>query len=150
VAHRKEDYVSKVKSGDTVKVNYTGKLKDGAVFDSSENRDPLHVVVGKGQVIPGFEEALIGMEPGDNKTVEIPVDKAYGPRRDNLVVAVPVSKLPPDLNPQVGQTLTVEQGEGSKLQVVVTQITDEAMTIDANHPLAGHDLTFEIELVEIS
>lgn len=142
--------MSKVKKGDTVSVHYTGKLKDGEVFDTSQNRDPLNVVMGQGQVIPGFEEALLGMKGGESKTVEIPVDKAYGPRREELVAAVPKSQLPDGLKPEVGQTLTAEQKDGTKLHALVTDVTDDTMTIDANHPLAGQDLTFELELVEIS
>ena len=142
--------MSKVKTGDTVKVHYTGKLKDGTVFDSSATRDPLEVTLGEGQVIPGFEEALLGMAVGDSKTTEIPVDKAYGPHRPGLIVAVNRTQLPPDLQPEVGQELMVEQQGGSTLRVRVTEVNDEGITIDANHPLAGEDLTFEIELVEIT
>jgi FKBP-type peptidyl-prolyl cis-trans isomerase 2 len=101
-------------------------------------------------VIPGFEEALVGMSVGDTKTTEIPVDKAYGPHQPGLVVAVNRTQLPPDMKPQVGQELMVEQQGGNQIRVRVTEVTDEGITIDANHPLAGEDLTFDIELVEIA
>ena len=141
--------MGKAKSGDTVSVHYTGKLKDGTVFDSSDGRDPLKVELGSNQVITGFEEAVVGMAEGESKSVDIPVDKAYGPRQDRLVATVSKSQIPADLKPEVGQTLNVQQEGGQQLRVVVTEVTDDGMTIDANHPLAGEDLTFEIELVSI-
>jgi peptidylprolyl isomerase len=141
--------VSTAKSGDTVKVHYTGKLKDGTQFDSSQGSEPLQIELGTQQVIPGFEDAVIGMSVGESKTAEIPVDKAYGPRREEMIAKVDRSQYPDDLKPEVGQTLGVQQQDGESLQVVVVDVNDEGMTIDANHPLAGEDLTFEIELVEI-
>lgn len=141
--------MSKAKSGDTVKVHYKGKLKDGTQFDSSEGREPLEVQLGTRQVIPGFEEAIIGMSVGESKSAEIPVDEAYGPRREEMIAKVGRNQYPDDLKPEVGQTLGVQQENGESLQVMVVEVDDDGMTIDANHPLAGEDLTFDIELVEI-
>jgi FKBP-type peptidyl-prolyl cis-trans isomerase 2 len=142
--------VSKAKSGDTVVVHYTGTLKDGTEFDSSRGRDPLRISLGKGEVIPGFEEALLHMSAGEKKTVQIPKDKAYGERRPELVASVERDQLPPDMKPEVGQHLQLQHESGNTMHVVVAELTDTTMTIDGNHPLAGEDLTFELELVEIA
>lgn len=136
--------------GDTVLIHYTGRLDDGTVFDSSENRDPLEFTLGEGKVIPGFESAVRGMEEGESKTTTIESDDAYGDRRDDLVLSVPVEQLPEDLDPEEGQRLQMRAGDGETFQVVVTDVGDQAVEVDANHPLAGKDLTFEIELVEIA
>lgn len=141
--------MSKVNEGDTVKVHYTGKLEDDSVFDSSVDREPIEFTIGKGQLIPGFEDAVVGMEPGDKKSVKIPVDKAYGPHRDDMVVKVNKSEFPNDVDPEVGQQLQVSQSNGQTFNVVVTGIEDENVTLDANHPLAGKDLIFDIELIDI-
>ena len=141
--------MSKVNQGDTVKVHYTGKLEDDSVFDSSLEREPLQFTLGKGQLIPGFEDAVIGMEPGDKKSVKIPVDKAYGPRRDDMMVKVKKDEFPNDVDPEVGQQLQVSQSNGQAFNVIVTDIGDEEVTLDANHPLAGQDLVFDIELIDI-
>jgi peptidylprolyl isomerase len=141
---------AQAKNGDTVQVNYTGKLADGTVFDSSVGREPLEFTLGAGQMIPGFEKAVFGMKVGEKKTVTIPVDEAYGPHRDDLVIEVPRDKLPAGLTPEVGQQLGVKQADGSTAVVTITNVSDNnTVTIDANHPLAGKDLTFEIELVKI-
>lgn len=140
--------MAQARSGDTVRVHYTGRLADGTVFDSSQGREPLEFTLGQGQVIPGFEQAITGMEPGGEQTVTIPSDQAYGERRGDLVFAVPRAQFPPDLDPQPGQQLQVQQGANVAV-VTVHDVTDEAVTLDANHPLAGHDLTFELSLVEI-
>jgi peptidylprolyl isomerase len=140
---------AQAKNGDTVQVNYTGKLADGTVFDSSIGREPLEFTLGAGQVIPGFEKAVFGMKVGEKKTVTIPVDEAYGPHRDDLVAEVPREKLPSDLTPEVGQQLGVKRSDGGTSIVTITSVSDNTVTIDANHPLAGKDLTFEIELVKI-
>ena len=140
---------AQAKNGDTVQVHYTGKLADGTVFDSSVERGPLEFTLGAGQVIPGFEKAVLGMKVGDKKTVTIPVDEAYGPHRDEQVVELPREKLPSDLTPEVGQQLVMRQPDGREIAVVITEVSDETVTIDANHPLAGKDLTFELELVKI-
>lgn len=142
--------MTQVKQGDSVKINYTGKFEDGTVFDSSDGREPLAFTIGGGQVILGFEEAVLGMSPGDSKNVTIPVDKAYGQRNDDLVMPVPKSQVPPDLNPEVGQMLEMGAPNGELLMVRVTEITDEQIVLDANPPLAGKNLVFDIELVEIS
>ena len=136
-------------NGDTVQVNYTGKLADGTVFDSSIGREPLEFTLGTGQVIPGFEKAVLGMKVGEKKTVTIPVDEAYGPHHDDLVAEVPREKLPEDITPEVGQQLGVKRTDGGTSIVTIISVSDNAVTIDANHPLAGKDLTFEIELVKI-
>ncbi|HEY9597687.1 MAG TPA: peptidylprolyl isomerase [Cyanophyceae cyanobacterium] len=137
------------KSGDTVKIHYTGKLDDGTVFDSSINREPLEFTLDQGQVIPGFEQAVVGMSPGESKTQKIPVDQAYGPYREDMVIQVSREMLPPDLQPEVGQQLQVQQPTGQAIPVIVTDVSNGKVTLDANHPLAGENLTFDIELVEI-
>lgn len=136
--------------GDTVQVHYTGTLPSGETFDSSRDRDPLEFTLGQGQMIPGFEEIVVGMEIGETKEETIPVDKAYGPRREDLVFKVEKDQLPDDLEPEVGDILTVQHPSGQQGQVQVQEIGEEALTLDGNHPLAGEDLTFEVELVEIS
>lgn len=138
------------KSGDTVKIHYTGTLEDGTVFDSSAEREPLEFTINKNQVIPGFEQAVLGMTPGESKTEKIPMDQAYGPRREEMVLEVSREQIPPDLSPEVGQQLQIQQANGQSVPVVVTEVTDDQITLDANHPLAGEDLTFEIQLVEIA
>ncbi|MDJ0601236.1 MAG: peptidylprolyl isomerase [Crocosphaera sp.] len=137
------------KLGDTVKVNYTGKLQDGTVFDSSVNRDPLQFSLGEGQVIAGFEEAVVGMSPGDSKSVIIPSEQAYGPYQEELVIVVDETQMPSDLSVEVGQQLQMRHSSGQAVPVMVTNISDDKVTLDANHPLAGKDLTFDIELVTI-
>lgn len=142
--------MSKVKEGDTVKVHYTGKLKDGSVFDSSEDREPLEFTLGQGQLIPGFEKAVIGMEVGESTTVDIPSEEAYGERRDDLELEVSKSDLPDNIEPEEGMQLQMQQQEdGRAIPVQITAVEDEYVTLDANHPLAGKDLTFNIELVEL-
>lgn len=136
------------KSGDTVRVHYTGKLEDGSVFDSSQGRDPLEFTVGSGQVIPGFDQAVAGMKPGDEREVTIPAENAYGDRKEDLVIVVERSQLPPDIDPDVGQQLQLKQ-DGQAFVVTVADVQPENITLDANHPLAGETLTFELKLVEI-
>ncbi len=138
----------KVKRGDQVKVNYKGTLADGTVFDSSEGKEPLKFVVGSGQVIQGFDEAMIGMKKGSSKVVNIPVEKAYGEKKDEMVMVVPVDQVPPDLNPEVGMRLEMGGANGELLRVVVVNIDEKDITLDANPPLAGEELTFSIELLE--
>ena len=141
--------MSVAKTNDTVKVHYTGKLTDGTVFDSSLERDPLQFTVGAGQMIAGFDQAVNGMELSEKKTVTIPSNEAYGPVNDELFQQVPKSDLPDDMDPKVGQTLVATTPDGRQQQVLVAEVTEETITIDANHPLAGKDLIFDIELVEI-
>lgn len=141
--------MAQAKSGDTVRVHYTGTLKDGTIFDSSRERDPLEIALGQNQVIPGFEKAVVGMSPGETCKTTIPCDEAYGPRRDGLVITVDRKQVPSEIQPEVGQHLTVTKDTGEDVPVVVSEVSDETVTLDANHPLAGKDLTFEIELVEV-
>ena len=137
------------KNGDVVKVDYTGTLTDGTVFDTSIGRMPLEFTLGAGQMIPGFEKAVLGMKIGEKKTFTIPAEEAYGERSENLIMEIPRDQMPADLNPQVGQQLQSTTTEGGIVVVVVIKVTDTTVTVDANHPLAGKDLTFEIELVNI-
>ncbi|RUM35340.1 MAG: peptidylprolyl isomerase [Desulfobulbus sp.] len=138
------------KKGDSVKIHYTGTLEDGETFDSSEGHDPLEFTLGSGQVIPGFDEAVIGMEAGDKKTVTIPADKAYGQRNEEMIITAPRDQVPKDINPEVGQKLQMAGPENQPIMVEITEVTDEHITLDANPPLAGKDLTFALELVSIS
>jgi peptidylprolyl isomerase len=138
-----------VKQGDTVQVHYTGKLENGTVFDSSFERGPIQFTIGRGQVIAGFEQAVLGMNPGETKTVKIPIDLAYGPRREDMVVTMNRSQLPPGLDPQEGQRLEITQTDDRVLLVTVTDKNETTLTIDANHPLAGKALIFDFELVKI-
>jgi peptidylprolyl isomerase len=135
--------------GDKVKVHYTGKFDDGTVFDSSEGSEPLEFTIGEGQVIPGFEKAVVGMSTGEKKTEKIPADNAYGPYMEEMVLKVDRKQVPADLDPQVGDQLAIQNPEGHAIPVIITDVDDDSITLDANHPLAGQDLTFEIELVEI-
>jgi peptidylprolyl isomerase len=138
------------KDGDTVQVDYTGKLADGTVFDSSAGRQPLEFTLGAGNMIPGFEKAVLGMKVGEKKTITIPADEAYGPHRDDLIIEVPRGRLPGNLVPQVGLQLEARNPDGSSAIVTIIKVTDNTtVTLDGNHPLAGKDLTFEIELVKI-
>jgi peptidylprolyl isomerase len=142
--------MSQAKNGDTVKAHYTGTLDDGTEFDSSSGGEPLEFMLGSGQVIPGFESAVEGMEVGDSKSVRIEADDAYGPRHDQLIQEVPRSALPDDLNPEAGMTLQSKTPDGNVTMMKVTEVTDESITVDANHPLAGEALIFDIELVAIA
>jgi peptidylprolyl isomerase len=135
--------------GNTVKVHYTGKLTDGTVFDSSREREPMEFTLGEKRVLPAFENAVEGLSTGETTTTEIAAADAYGKRRDDLVLTVDKAQFPDDITPEVGQQLQVQQQDGSATQVVVTAVEGEDVTLDANHPLAGQDLHFEIELVEI-
>jgi peptidylprolyl isomerase len=147
---KKEVTVAQAKSGDTVKINYTGKLTDGTVFDTSKDREPLQFTIGSKHVIPGFEEGVVGMNVGEKKIINIPCDKAYGEYRKELTQEVERKQMPADLDPKVGQRLQVKQENGQPLVVMITAVTEEKVTIDANHPLAGKNLVFDIELVEIT
>ncbi|MBD8487514.1 peptidylprolyl isomerase [Echinicola sp. CAU 1574] len=136
--------------GSTVKVHYTGKLKDGTVFDSSENREPLQFTVGDGNMIKGFDAAVNGMEVGQDKSVTIPSDEAYGAKRDDMMIDVPVEQVPADIKPEVGMDLSIQNQQGQPVPVKVVHVDQEKITLDANHPLAGEDLIFDIQLVEIN
>lgn len=141
--------MAQAKSGDKVKIHYTGKLEDETVFDSSVEREPLEFTVGDGKIIPGFEEAVVGMAPGDSKTVKISPEMAYGPHRKELVVDVERKRVPDNLELKVGGFVQIRQHDGGVIQAKVTDLSESKVTLDANHPLAGKDLTFDIRLVEI-
>lgn len=138
------------KKGDTVRVEYEGRLSDGSVFDSSEDREPLEFTLGAGRIIPGFEDAVEGMVVGETRTAMIPAAQAYGSVDPRLHIDIPRGEFPESIDPQRGQLLQVRQADGRQVPVTVIQVTDESVTIDANHPLAGEDLTFEITLVEVA
>jgi FKBP-type peptidyl-prolyl cis-trans isomerase 2 len=142
--------MSQVKTGDTVKVHYTGKLNNGQVFDTSKDREPLQFKIGAGQMIPGFEEGVMGMELEQEKTIEIPSEKAYGPRMDELFIEVKNEQLPEGLKPEKGMELVTKRQDGTEAIVKVDEVKDNSIVIDANHPLAGQDLTFDVKLVEIA
>ncbi|MHB9029873.1 MAG: FKBP-type peptidyl-prolyl cis-trans isomerase [Candidatus Latescibacterota bacterium] len=142
--------MAQAKDGDTVKVHYTGRLADGAEFDSSQGGEPLEFTIGEGQVIPGFEDAVRGMEPGEKKTITIKSEDAYGPHRDELTTQVDRGQFPSGADPEVGQQYeTVSKDSGQSFIMTVTAVRENQVTLDANHPLAGEDLTFDLELVEI-
>ena len=141
--------MSQAKSGDTVRIHYTGKLDDGTEFDSSAGRDPLEFALGSGQVIPGFDAAVDGMTIGESKSVRIEAVNAYGEHHTELVQDVPRTALPEELDPQVGMQLQGESPDGQMLRLTITSVAEATITVDGNHPLAGQALTFDIELVEI-
>lgn len=141
--------MAQVKTGDKVKVHYHGKLTNGETFDSSAGREPLEFEVGAGMVIKGFDDGVTGMNTGEKKTLNIPFDEAYGPRNPEMMVEFPKDKFPSDMELEVGSQLMMNNGAGQQFPVVVTEIKEEVVLLDANHPLAGQDLIFDIELVEI-
>ena len=141
--------MSKAKHGDTVKVHYSGKLEDGTVFDTTDNQDPLQITLGSGQIIPDLEQAIVEMSPGESKNIEIPAEKGFGPYLKELVFEVDRTQVPPDLKLELGQQLQMNPSEGQPIVVTVVDLTDQKVTLDANHPLAGKNLTFEIKLIEI-
>jgi len=149
-ANERRSRMAQAKPGDTVKVHYTGKLDDGTVFDSSADREPLEFTLGSGSIIPGFEQAVLGMNLGESKTEVIPTDDAYGPHLDEMVVVVDRQQMPLEIEPQIGQQLQLQQEDGQVLPVVITDVSSASVTLDANHPLAGEALTFDIKLVEIA
>ncbi|MBV7395787.1 FKBP-type peptidyl-prolyl cis-trans isomerase [Mameliella sediminis] len=142
--------MTQVKSGDTVRIHYTGTLSDGTTFDSSQGRDPLQFEVGSGQIIPGLDKAIPGMTVGDKKTVQVPADEAYGQSNPEARQDVPRSEIPAEIPLDLGTQLQVQAPGGQVMPVTVVAVTEEVVTLDANHPLAGKDLTFDIELVEIA
>ena len=141
--------MSQVKQNDTVRVHYTGTLENGEVFDSSRERKPLEFTLGQGQLIPGFENGVIDMKINETKTVQIRAADAYGEHRAELIQEIPKNQLPPEIKPEVGLGLVSRTPDGCEMPLTVTEVRDESIMVDANHPLAGKDLTFEIELVEI-
>ncbi len=142
--------MSQAKSGDTVTVHYKGTLEDGSEFDSSFDQDPIEVTIGSGRVIPGFEKALIGMAPGETKTVTLPAEEAYGPHLPDNVHEIDRGRIPPEIDLQVGIVLHASGPSGETIRMTVTDLSETTVTLDANHPLAGHDLTFELQLVSIA
>jgi peptidylprolyl isomerase len=141
--------MAQAKRGDTVKINFTGKLEDGTVFSSTANQKPLEFKLGEGKIIPGVEKAVEGMNVGESKTVEVPPEQAYGQHQAELVQEVSRDRFPKDVEPQVGQRFEVPQQQGQSMAVKVVDVSESIVTLDANHPLAGRDLTFELELLEI-
>lgn len=141
--------MSQVKSGDVVRIHYTGKLADGTQFDSSAGREPLEFKVGSGQIISGLDRQIQGMKQGESGTLNIPAAEAYGARDESQVQAVPRSALPPELDVKVGSNLQATTQDGNQISLTVVGVGDDEITVDANHPLAGHDLIFDIEVVEI-
>ena len=141
--------MSKVKADSQVRVHYTGKLSDGQVFDSSVDREPLEVKLGQGSLIPGFEKGLLDMEPNEKKTIVIAKEDAYGEKQKELFQTVPKSELPAEIEPKVNMALMATNADGSERQLRVAEVNENDIVVDANHPLAGEDLTFELELVAI-
>ncbi len=142
--------MSQAKDGDTVKVHYTGKLENGTVFDTSTDRQPLELTLGSGKIIPGFEKGITGMGVGDTKTITVLPEEAYGPSRKELIVDIKKTDLPEDITPAIGKELQVQQKDGNPIEITITDMDEDTVTLDANHPLAGNTLVFEVELVEIS
>lgn len=141
--------MNSAENGNLVRVHYTGKLDDGSVFDSSHGRDPLEFTLGGGQVISGFEQAVAGMEVGETRSARVPADEAYGQRREDLLLEVERQQIPDSIEVEVGTQLQLQQGDGQNVPVTVTDVDSDSVTLDANHPLAGQDLTFELELVDV-
>jgi len=141
--------MQQVKSGDKIKVHYHGRLTTGETFDKSEGRDPLEFEVGSGMVIKGFDEGVKGMAVGDKKTIQIPFDEAYGPKSHEMIIEMSKDKFPKDMEIEIGMVLAMSDGQGQQLPVKVTEINNDSVVLDANHQLAGQDLIFDLELVEI-
>jgi FKBP-type peptidyl-prolyl cis-trans isomerase 2 len=142
--------MQQVQNGDKVKVHYNGKLRNGETFDSSKGKEPLEFTVGSGQVIKGFDDAVKGMKVGDKKTVEIDVEDAYGEKQEEMLIEFPIDQFPQDMKPEVGAQLMMSNGAGQSFPVVISEIKESSVVLDANPPLAGEDLIFDIELVEIA
>jgi len=141
--------MSAVKKGDTIKVHYHGTLNDGTIFDSSLQREPLEFEVGGGMVIPGFDNGVLGMAIGEKRTINIPADEAYGQKQEEMIMEFPRDRFPEDMTPEVGMQLMMSSQTGQQFPVVVADVREDVVVLDANHPLAGKDLTFDLELVEI-
>ena len=142
--------MSPAADGNNVKVHYTGKLEDGTIFDSSKGRDPMEVKLGTNAVIPGFEKSLTGMDVGDKKTITIPPEEAYGPRRDDMTMEANKSDFPKNITPEVGLQLAMQRPDGQNMPVTIVKIDGDKITLDANHPLAGKTLIFEVEMMEVA
>ncbi len=141
--------MGKVKNGDVINIHYTGSLSDGSVFDSSEGREPLKFKVGEGSVISGFDKGVLDMEINEEKTINIPHLEAYGPYNSEMIIDMPIEQVPADMNPTVGMEVHLTDAEGNVMPVIVTDLNDKTIKLDANHPLAGKDLTFKLQLVSI-
>jgi peptidylprolyl isomerase len=141
--------MNNAQTGDVVRVHYTGRLEDGTVFDSSRGREPLEFTLGSGQVISGFDSAVEGMEVGETRSTRIPVEEAYGPRRDDLLLEIDREQVPESIEVSVGTQLQLQQEDGRSVPVTVAEVGSQTITLDGNHPLAGHDLDFELELLEV-
>ncbi len=141
--------MQKVKSGDKVKVHYHGRFTNGNTFDKSEGREPLEFEVGSGMVIKGFDDGVTGMSVGDKKTISIPFNEAYGPKNPDMIIDMPKDRFPKDIELEIGLPLAMSDDQGQQFEVIVTQLKEESVVLDANHPLAGQDLIFDLELVEI-
>ncbi|RYY39922.1 MAG: peptidylprolyl isomerase [Chitinophagaceae bacterium] len=141
--------MQQVQNGDKVRVHYHGKLRSGETFDSSEGREPLEFTVGSGQVIRGFDEGVKGMQAGEKRTVEIPVADAYGEKSQEMLIEFPKNQFPADMNPEQGMQLMMNNGQGQQFPVTIAEVREESVLLDANHPLAGQELIFDLELVEI-
>ncbi|MEP7375072.1 MAG: FKBP-type peptidyl-prolyl cis-trans isomerase [Chitinophagaceae bacterium] len=141
--------MKQVKSGDKIKVHYHGRLTNGETFDKSEGREPLEFEVGSGMVIKGFDDGVTGMAVGDKKTINIPAHEAYGPKNPEMIIDMPKDRFPKDMEIEVGMPLSMSDGQGQQFQVVVAEVQEEVVILDANHPLAGEELIFDLELVEI-
>jgi peptidylprolyl isomerase len=142
--------MAQAKKGDSVKINFTGKLEDGSVFANTADGEPLEFKLGEGKIIPGIENAVEGMNVGESKSVEVPPEDAYGQRREELIQVVSRDKFPKNVEPRVGQQFEVSQQQGQSMVVRVVDTSEQSVTLDANHPLAGRDLTFDLELLEVS
>lgn len=141
--------MEKAKNGDTVKIHYTGTLENGQVFADSREKQPLEFTLGSGKIIPGIERGIIGMKSGETKTIEIPPEEAYGQRREDLLVEIPKSELPDNIKDAKGQRIQMQKPDGGLIEVTVTEVNENTVSMDANHPLAGQTLYFNLELVEI-
>jgi FKBP-type peptidyl-prolyl cis-trans isomerase SlpA len=144
------DIMNQVKENNTVKVNYTGKLSDGQIFDSSEGREPIEFTLGHGQLIPGFEKGLIDMKLNEKKTITIPKEEAYGDVNKDLIQEVKKTELPQDMAPEVGMGLVSKSPDGQEMNLMVVEVREETIVIDGNHPLAGKELVFDLEVLAIS
>jgi peptidylprolyl isomerase len=141
--------MEQAKNGNTVKVHYTGKLDDDTIFQTSTGREPLEFTIGEERIIPALEQAVVGMSPGESKSIEIMAEEAFGPYREDLVRTLDRSQLPEEVELEIGKKLNLSETEGREIAVTVTDVSESSVTLDANHPLAGEDLVFDIELVEI-